>query len=411
MEDFTAEEIEQLKEYSEKIKQIEGKSAKLKGVIAEEWDEFFEELERRGTFPERFKDRIGQNIHIEQGKEKIGYYDIAKEKINNELLSIYAEYNKVIKKFIVNQTPIKSKAPTTEEQTTTTLLEEIDGFISKNTDILPEISEAIIKSFFLPRDKINKNVWDMVEDTKGQYQLKVNTAPADLASVISYCAVSFPDDAISKKLTPYDKRVYCAIASIYNQQGSVMTLQQIFHCMGGASDLTKASREKLEKSIKKMMTILISVNNSEEIANGFEYPLIEINSNLLYAKLGKVAYKKLFFGGLQLFEEPCLFKYARERKETYRISADILQAPRSLTDANIMLEDYLLTEINRMRHNRNSKIKYTTLFENIGAAGKDDKMKRKRAKEMLFKYLEFYKQKNAIKDYKEEKDGVTIFQA
>ena len=104
-----------------------------------------------------------------------------------------------------------------------------------------------------PLDKPNSKLWNLLEkDTAGQveFNLAKNGSKLYLPAVYSINFAGLGNDiSITKRLTPFDKLAYIAIAALFNAGNSIVTLQQIYYAMGytgipGDTDRTKIYNEE-----------------------------------------------------------------------------------------------------------------------------------------------------------------------
>ena len=123
------------------------------------------------------------------------------------------------------------------------------------------------------------------------------------------------------------------------------------------------------------------------------FPLLATETCTAYAR-GQVVE-----GAIRIIEAPKLFAFAENRQQVTRLPMNVLDSPISKTDDNLLLSDYLLMRISKMR---NSKyITRTILLDTIyQKCGIDSKMKRSRLPEKITAILDHYKSIGWIKDYK-----------
>lgn len=286
-------------------------------------------------------------------------------------------------------------------------LETVDPVIAKRADIIE-----------YPLDKPNSIIWNLLEqDTKGQIafhmEKKGSTTP-----LYAYYAINFDkleDVRITKRLTPFDKRVYIAISALFNAGNHIITLSQIYYAMGGTSDRPNGRTiQKINTSVSKMRKADIFLDNAKEAAvynySHFEYdgPLLPIE-RVTEAINGKVSN-----AAIHLFREPPMMTFAKLRKQITTLNVKLLQSPVDKTDANLQLEDLLLERIgHNKRQGKSFVIKFEWIFEKINIEGKTEKEKkaRQRLPNKIKAYLTYYSQEGFIKSFKidEGKGIIKIF--
>ena len=294
-----------------------------------------------------------------------------------------------------------------------------------------ETERATVKradSVDYPLDKLNAEVWNLLkEDTKGQLSLAVignASLPLDVTStkdkrkhknpVTVIYSVNFDElDGnginITKQLTPFDKRVYIAVSALFNTGNNVITLTQIYYAMGykGGKPGTK-DLEKIYNSVSKMTGARISVDNTQE-ASSYKYPRFVYEGSLLPMERGAVIVNgKLSEAAIHIFREPPLVSFARNRKQITTVELKLLQSPVSKTDANLLIDDYLIERISKAKNGKGKscRILYKTLYERTSIT---TKKQRERAQEKIRRYLDYYKQCGFITGYSMEADGLTVY--
>ena len=116
----------------------------------------------------------------------------------------------------------------------------------------------------------------------------------------------------------------------------------------------------------------------------------------------------MLFRSIHIFREPPLISFAKQRNQLTTVEIKLLQSPVSKTDSNLLIDDYLLTRISRMKNGRSkssNKILYQTVFDNCNIGTSKQKS---RAKGTIKRYLEHYKSCGLFKKYEETEAGITI---
>lgn len=277
-----------------------------------------------------------------------------------------------------------------------------------------------------PVDKPNNNMWDNVwralkENPDGQltfsFDVKKRGEKEELPLLVSINFDALQDIEITKRLTPFDKRVYIAISALFNAGNDVITLSTIYRHMGykgraGGSDL-----EKIHKSVLKMLAAQITVDNELEVQRHKKYGHFKYRGTLLPVELGEFynVQGALTDAAIHILREPPLMTFARNRDQITTVSLKLLQSPVNKTDANLMLEDYLIVQIKRAQKNKahgRARMLYKTIYKHAGIPEKPttsaEKSAKQRAPGKIEKYLKHYQQEGTITSYSIEKDGVTI---
>lgn len=300
-----------------------------------------------------------------------------------------------------------------------------------------------VKETDFPIDKLNGTIWGLLEkamkqDKDGQisvFPIQVQKAGAKTPIVVQY-AISFddlekntPGLTFTRKLTPYEKRIYIAAGALWNaKQHQPFTYSELYAAAGYVGRPGGNDTDKIDAALTKMNGAKIYVDNVEE-SGAYNYPHFRYDGSLLpLERVSIVENGKAVDAAIHLFREPPLISYAREHKQITTISVKLLQSPLSKTDANILLEDYFLDRIARAKNERNKwekrrcrtqkdrdekakaleknvRILLNTLYEKTGI---NTLKQRQRAPEKIKKLLDHYKAEKFISEYSIDSTAITI---
>lgn len=278
-----------------------------------------------------------------------------------------------------------------------------------------EPERAIVKrakTVGYPLDKPNSIIWNLLEhDTQGQ--IAFNMAKRGMNEDIpAFYAIDFEalgdNISITKRLMPFDKRVYIAISGLFNAGNNVITLSQIHYTMGNTGRPSTKQLEKINDSITKMTSAKIFFDNEQEAEKLKGYAHFRYDGSLLPIERGTVSVKgQLTDAAIHIFREPPLISFARQRKQITTIEVKLLQSPVSKTEGNLLIDDYLLERISKAKNGKGKccRILLKTLCDHAGITTAKQKQ---RALEKINKYLNHYQQCGFISRYTMEKDGITI---
>lgn len=311
------------------------------------------------------------------------------------------------------------------------------------------MAKPSIKSNVLtvPLDKVNSDLWNIAPG-KNRVKLTFQTTPHNLpnAAPVHITGLLLFDESIeksfnmTKKLTPFDRRIQCAIEEIWkvnhDPAGRVMTtLTEIYYNMGNTGRPNSTQLKKIYDSMLKQDLTRITLDNQEEAENyNYKYyhkagaALLEMRENIQLERNGKIT-----DGAILIQDEPPLMNFARlHNNQITDIPMKVLQSPISKTENNLGIEHYLQKRIAPIRneirklkqeqekkytldrqHKINEKAEFTillsTLYENTGHD--TTRQEKKRARDIAMKYLNYYKSEKAgawIKDAKLSKDNTKI---
>lgn len=264
-----------------------------------------------------------------------------------------------------------------------------------------------------PLDKLNRYIWtgqDLPRELDVGTQKRGSKQETSVLFTIDFDALDQYIE-LSKTLTAFDKRVYIAVSAIYQYTGNdVMSVGQIYRAMGGINQLNEQYKQKIYKSLTKMLTTRISVNNNKEREVYKNYPQFVYDGALLpFERVTAYINGALVESAIHIFRYPPLIDFAKGRKQITTIDRQLLESPINKTESNLRLENYLLETIAGMKNNRklSRKMLYSKIYSKCDISTKKQKQ---RAPEKIKRYLNHYKTCEWIKGYKEsnERDGIEI---
>lgn len=417
---LTPEDTAQLKEYLQALDEI-GKREPEKFLTAEIFEEIAPILKATGTIPEKYRDRIGiseveESKHHFNGDQLIidegiqsgkALYDIAWEKWNAETIELNNKYHDIVTK------AMRLALSKNEEYSIEKVEDLLDQLIKDNAPI-PKVIVNKLKEIDIPIDKVNRKVWSLLEDTQGQLTFFANIdmskkgskIPVNLKYSIDFFALNDSDNVkITRKLEPYDRRVYIAVGNLY-KHSEYMSVQQIYNAMGYNGNASATDIEKINNSLTKMAMARVYIDNFAEVDAHYRYPYFKYDNYLLPIERIQGVYNNRSVTLIRPLQEPPLLTFARQRKQITTVDIKLLATPLSKNNSNIELEDYLLEEIARIKKgDRNRKMLYDTIFKETHITQAKQKQ---RAPEKIKRLLDYYKSCKYITEYKEEKDGLII---
>lgn len=293
-------------------------------------------------------------------------------------------------------------------------------FVSKDDNAiipnLPRVMAAQTDRLAYPLDKPNSVIWNLLTgaDPTGQLALKFDTGKkGSKQDAIVYYGINFDELEtslkITKQLTPFDKRVYIAAAALWNGGNEILSATQIYKMMGNSGQPKAEQIKKINDSLTKMGAARVYIDSTKEAKTNKGYDAFRYDAALLpFERISAYINNTLTESAIHLFREPPLISFARARKQITTLTRQLLESPISKTDANLMLEDYLLERIGRMKSPNSKaprKILFSTIYDRCGITSPKQ---RSRAPEKITRYLEHYKRSGWIEGYKMDADAVTI---
>lgn len=278
---------------------------------------------------------------------------------------------------------------------------------------MPSIPSTTIKraeTIEYPLDKINSKIWSLFDDTnkKIAFAAEKRGSKKELNIYYSIDFEALGDEiSITKKLLPFDKRVYIAISALFNAGNKIITLTQIYYAIGNTGRPSASSLDKINNSITKMMGAKISVNNEQE-ASQYRYSKFVYDGALLPIERGSAIINgQLAESAIHIFREPPVISFAKQRSQVTTLELKVLKSPVSKTDLNLLIDDYLIERISKAKNGKgHHRILYKTIYEKAGITSKKQK---ERTPDKVKRYLDHYQKCGMISHYSMRKDGVSVY--
>lgn len=285
------------------------------------------------------------------------------------------------------------------------LIESIPSIIANPADILE-----------YPLDKPNAIIWNLLALTApNQIIMDIDTAKETDrkkgTEALIYCTINFEETEglrITKQLTPFDKRVYIAIAALFNAGNQVVSIRQIHRAMGSTGEPSDNQVEKINNSLDKMRGARLYIDSRPEHDVYTGYPKFVYDGALLeFRRISAYINNTAVESAIRILAEPPMISFAKGRKQVTTISRALLESPLSKTEANLIIDDYLIEQIAHMKKNKSfsRKMLFDTICKNCKIT---DRKQRQRAKSKITYYLNHYEDCGWIRGYEWETDGITI---
>ena len=268
----------------------------------------------------------------------------------------------------------------------------------------PKISTSKLSDILYPIDKVNSELWNCFsigENTPLKAESDKDSRKGKQASI--YVMLDFNElngVKISRPLTSFDQRVFVSISNIRESGQEIATLSQIYDGMGSESRASAQIRSKIIESIETMSRAVVKIDTTEENKIYPRLDKIVWESQLLHIeKIKGYSKGQITDYAIRIIEVPKLFLFAKNRGQITTVPIKLLESPISKTEANLLLENYLLSRIARMRNN--TKITRTILVETVRQkCNIKTACQRQRLPGKIEKYLKHYVSVGWIKAYK-----------
>ena len=122
--------------------------------------------------------------------------------------------------------------------------------------------------------------------------------------------------------------------------------------MGNRGQPKSEDIKKVNDSITKMGAARVYIDNERE-ASVYKYRHFVYDAPLFpYVRMSAFQNNMFTDAAIRMYAEPPLITFAKQRNQVTAIERKVLESPINKTDANLMLEDYLLERIGRMKSDK-----------------------------------------------------------
>lgn len=238
-------------------------------------------------------------------------------------------------------------------------------------------------------------------------------------SINTFLAIDFSqlkDVSISEELRPIDNLIHNAAATFYRLGIHTFTLPQIYYGIGYTGKKPgKKDSNKLLDEFSRLRKTEITIDNKEE-SEVYNYPYYKYTGALLPSEAVTIVVNGVETTAIHLLREPPLAEFARQRGQITPIKIECLQAPKSKTDFNLRIQNYLISAIAHQKHKKpqggSANMLYETIYEHTGIVQsptsekeKDDKAK---APGVIKDYLQQFVSADLISSFEESEDKIKI---
>lgn len=300
------------------------------------------------------------------------------------------------------------KKVTDENQIEMVIVEKVNNNGPAELVISPRVPEKAVKTRDKVSNFITQNMLDAGEqllelEKKGRIKRQIRTKVT-----FSYEGI---DILTKKEFSLFDQEVHDAVVTLYMANNQFISPAMVYRAMTGKthSEYINAGKLKeIEESIDKCMWSRLSIDASEE-ASIYGYEQAIYSGQLLAAE--KVMMK---MGGKQvtaykILTEPLLYRYAKSGKQIAAVDIKLLDTPVVKTSNIIVLQGYLLRQIESMKSDRNCErmIKFEDIYKAMGVR-LDQRTEVKRIREAVREILGYWKEKSYICTFEYIKKGNTF---
>ena len=227
---------------------------------------------------------------------------------------------------------------------------------SKDENI-ERINTKKIDGVAFPLDKVNSTLWygfpvGEVKDLKAESDKDSRKGKqASILLLLDFQALNGVN--ISRELTVYDKWVWNACANLNEQGHKAFTAEQIYQAMGNEGRPNSKTKEKILDSVETLSRARVTIDNTEEHELYPNYDRLKATFPLLDTEIC-IAYSRgqIVEDAIRIIQSPKLFEFAEDRHQITKLPINVLESPLNKTEDNLLLSDYLLMRISKMRNSK-----------------------------------------------------------
>lgn len=230
--------------------------------------------------------------------------------------------------------------------------------------------------------------------------------------VINKVSLSYNEEVVVGRLTSFDKEVIDAVATLAPYT-DIMSATSIFQIIAGKinAKVSKEQREKVNESMEKCRQYIVKIDLTSAYLK--HSPQEEGNITSLKYSGSLISFEsvdKTSKNGSNYFYHilniPPLFRIAESMGKISIFPLELLNTPVNKSEQAIIVQAYLIKEIDSIKK---KEIKNIIFWKSIFEIAEIDTVNQRyamtRVKTYILKILEYWKEKEFIKDYMEEKDG------
>ena len=289
---------------------------------------------------------------------------------------------------------------------------------------LPAVRSIHAKKYISPRDRFTRSIFGLIDDIDLEYLTNpelVKIKTDDKGKIFISANVRFedlPEKMQSRLVDRFNRAVCDSITSLILAGNEYISPEHIAYSLGGYSSkrriFTPEFIEQIKESVKILSHTWCKIDASEEAkAKGYNFTEFKFNGILApIDELELVLMNGKRVNAYRVLREPILYRYAKQKNQVLTLDIDLLALPEhvNMTRENIILQRYLLEEIEKMKNSiakRSRVMLYSTIFEVLGAQ-ELSRIEKKRIRDIVKKFLDNWVNLAYIKGYKEESEGRLI---
>jgi len=282
------------------------------------------------------------------------------------------------------------------------------AFSIEPRETIEKFTAAPVTTFLTPTDILNR--LSFTQTTAGSFRTDYPIAKKGKGKtkkelkIVYSVDFSALDDATSRKLNAFDKRVVFAVAACMDAGNEIISYSQLYRAMGGKSSISASQITAIDKSLNLLAATRVIYKLAEE--KGFSYKGINIDAACIeFERIKKVEINgAIVEGAIKPLRYPPAATLAKELNQITTNNIKLLQdIPLNITQETCAITDYIFAHI-AMINNKGVGFSSFLLDTICKETGINNPRQKLRAIDKITKVLESCQKFKKIKSFSYDKD-------
>ena len=265
------------------------------------------------------------------------------------------------------------------------------------------ITSKVPDSFVQTQDNVsNALTTDLMDESERILELEKKKGRKK-SSYITKITITYEGVDIQNRngFSAFDQEVHDSVVSLYLAGNEYITPAMVYRAMTGKTESEYVHDDRvqeIERSIDKCRFSQLKIDAGEE-AKAFGYDQATYSGNMLNADKVEIKTGGHRVTGYKLLAEPLLYRYTKASNQISVVDIKLLATPITKTIDIIVLQGFLLRKIEAMKNANSERILYfSDIYEHLEAENAT-RQKKEKIRKFCKEILEFWIQKNYIKQY------------
>ena len=265
------------------------------------------------------------------------------------------------------------------------------------------ITSKVPDSFVQTQDNVsNALTTDLMDESERILELEKKKGRKK-SSYITKITITYEGVDIQNRygFSAFDQEVHDSVVSLYLAGNEYITPAMVYRAMTGKTESEYVHDDRvqeIERSIDKCRFSQLKIDAVEE-AKAFGYDQATYSGNMLNADKVEIKTGGHRVTGYKLLAEPLLYRYTKASNQISVVDIKLLATPITKTIDIIVLQGFLLRKIEAMKNVNSERILYfSDIYEHLEAENAT-RQKKEKIRKFCKEILEFWIQKNYIKQY------------